>query len=47
MKHGQNVYLEISDEFEMGHFGSKTSSLGQMLEKLMYALEATFSVLLF
>ena len=34
MKLGQNVCLdEISDKFEKGHFGSKTRSLGQMLEK--------------
>ena len=34
MKPDQNVCLdEISDEFEMGHGGSKTRSLGQMLEK--------------
>ena len=34
MKLGQNVCLdEIWDEFEMGHVGSKTRSLGQILEK--------------
>ena len=35
MKLGQNVCLdEISHKFENGHFGSKTKSLGQILEKL-------------
>ena len=34
MKLGQNVCLdEILDEFEIGHVGSKTRSLGQILEK--------------
>ena len=34
MKLGQNVCLdEISDESKMGYVGSKTSSLGQILEK--------------
>ena len=34
MKVGQDVCLdEISDEFEIGHVGSKTRSLGQILEK--------------
>ena len=28
----------------MGHVGSETRALGQMLEKPVYALEATFSV---
>ena len=33
MKLGQNVFLdEISDQFEMGHVGSKTRSLGKLLE---------------
>ena len=31
MKLGQNVFLD--DTSEMGHVGSKTRSLGQMLEK--------------
>ena len=29
---------------KMGHAGSKTRSLGQILENLVYALEATFLV---
>ena len=34
MKVGQDVCLdEISDEFENGSWGSKTRSLGQILEK--------------
>ena len=34
MKLGQNVCLdEILEENEMGHVGSKTRSLGQILEK--------------
>ena len=34
MKLGQNVCLELdSDEFKIGHAGSKTGSLGQTLEK--------------
>ena len=34
MKLGQNVCLdEDSDEFKLGHVGSKTRSLGQILEK--------------
>ena len=42
MKLGQNVCLdEISDEFEIG---SKTRSLDQILENLVYALETTFLV---
>ena len=33
MELGQNVCLDISGEFrKMGHVGSKTRSLGQMLE---------------
>ena len=33
MKLDQNVWLdEISDKFEKGHVGSKTISLGQILE---------------
>ena len=45
MKHGQNVCLDkISDEFENGSCWAKNRSLGQILENLMHALEATFSV---
>ena len=34
MKVGQDVCLDdISDDFEMGHVGSKTRSPGQILEK--------------
>ena len=48
MKRTQNVCLdEISDRFENGSCWVKTRSLVQMLEKkkkLVYALEATFSV---
>ena len=34
MKLGQNVCInEILKEFEMGHIGSKTGSVGQSLEK--------------
>ena len=34
MKLGQNVCLDkILDKFKMGHVGSKTRSLGQILEK--------------
>ena len=45
MKVGQDVCLDdISDEFENGLRGVKTRSPGQILENLVYALEATFSV---
>ena len=46
MKLDQNVCLdEISDEFENGScLVKKTRSLGQILEKIVYTLEATFSV---
>ena len=34
MKLGQNVHLdEILDKFKLGHVGSNTRSLGQILEK--------------
>ena len=42
MKPGQNVCLrELSDVFENGQ---KTRTLGQILENLVYAVDATFSV---
>ena len=46
MKLDQNVCPDkISDEFENGScLVKKTRSLGQILEKIVYTLEATFSV---
>ena len=48
MKLGQNVFLdEISDKFEMGHVGSKTRSLGQILEKpCVYSRGHIFSLII-
>ena len=43
MKLGQNVYLDdSSDKFK--NVGSKIRSIGKILENLLYALEATFSI---
>ena len=42
MKLDQNVCLMKSGtSLELGHVGSKTRSRGQILENLVYALEAT------
>ena len=48
MKLDQNFFRdEISDEYKMGHAGSKTRSLGQMLEKpCVYSRDQIFSLLL-
>ena len=38
------VLINPKRSFKMGHLGSKTRSLGQILVNLLYALETTFSV---
>ena len=45
MKLRMFVLMKSWTNLKMGHVGSKTRSPGQILENLVFALEATFSVL--
>ena len=42
IKLDQNVRCGFHLSLEMGHVWSKTRSLGKILEKIVYAVEATF-----